>query len=138
MRRSRLWSVLIELGVIAAAGLEALSTLEWATPWESGLAVTAAVGLVFRRRWPWLSLLFAVPAFTLNLATLAGLAALFSVAARERRRWRLITTGAVVFVLAAVPWWGWESPELHGPVHGLRRALRGGSDRLRVARPHAP
>lgn len=109
MRRSRLWSILIELGVIAAAGLEALSTLEWATPWESGLAVTAAVGLVFRRRWPWLSLLFAVPAFTLNLATLAGLAALFSVAARERRRWRLITTGAVVFVLAAVPWWGWES-----------------------------
>lgn len=109
-RRSRLWSVLLELALIAAAAVESLTTLEWATPWESGLAIAAAVGLIFRRRWPWLSLLLAVPAFTLNLATLAGLASLFSVAVRERRRWRLVTTGAVVFVLAAVPWWGWTSP----------------------------
>ncbi|MBF4567686.1 two-component sensor histidine kinase [Plantibacter sp. VKM Ac-2880] len=108
-RRSRLWSVLVELAIIAAAVVESLTTLEWATPWESGLAIAAAVGLIFRRRWPWIALLFAVPAFTLNLATLAGLASLFSVAVRERRRWRLVATGVVVFVLAAVPWWGWNS-----------------------------
>lgn len=108
--RARLWTVLGELALIAAASVESLVTLEWAMPWESGLAIMAAAGLLFRRRWPWVSLVLAVPAFTLNLATLAGIVALFSVAVRERRRWRLVTTGAIVFALAAVPWWGWSTP----------------------------
>lgn len=108
--RLRLPPFLLEAAIIAAAALESLSTLDWATPVESGLAIVAAVGLLVRRRWPWVSLVLAIPAFTLNLATLAGLVALYSVAVAERRRWRLVVAGAGSFLLAAFPWWGWSAP----------------------------
>lgn len=109
-RLPRVPSVLIEIAIIGAAALESLSTLEWATPMESVLAIVAAVGLLVRRRWPWVSLVLAIPAFTLNLATLAGLVALYSVAVAERRRWRLIVAAVGSFLLAAFPWWGWSAP----------------------------
>lgn len=104
MRHPKKLAILVDLALLTAAFVEGLTTFEWAPRSESWIAVAAAAGLLVRRRWPWVSLLLAAPAFALGLATFAGLIALYSVACRERRPWALTLVGLIVFAIAWAPW----------------------------------
>lgn len=72
------------------------------------LGVVGALGLIFRRRWPWASLALALPTLIVPFISVACLIALYSVAAAERRRWLTLAAGAVV--LAADTRGLWEEP----------------------------
>lgn len=111
MRHTRKLSIAVDLALLTAALMEGLTTFEWASPFESWIAIAAAAGLLFRRRLPWISLLLAAPAFALGLGTFAGLIALYSVACRERRPWALTLAGLVIFTIASAPWRGLPPPQ---------------------------
>lgn len=67
------------------------------------LTMIAAAGLLVRRRWPYVSLVLALPGFAWGFAVFAMMFALYSVARRERRlRW---TIGASVVAFCATPSW---------------------------------
>lgn len=71
--------------------------LTYTGPWNAMLLLPlfAVGGLTVRRRYPVLSLALVVPALLVGCAVIAMVAALFSVAARERKNW-LVATSAIV------------------------------------------
>ncbi|MBD8103949.1 two-component sensor histidine kinase [Plantibacter flavus] len=111
MRHPKKLAIVVDLALLTAAFVEGLTTFEWASPVESWIAVAAAAGLLVRRRWPWVSLLLASPAFALGLGAFAGLIALYSVACRERRSWALTLAGLIVFTVTSAPWRGLPPPQ---------------------------
>lgn len=107
MRRPGWLSPLIVDVLLAVAALaDGLLYLYRAPGIEVALAVAAAAGVLLRRRWPWVSLLLALPAMVVSSASLAALVALYSIAATERRRWRIAVAAFAVFGATAPSWWG--------------------------------
>lgn len=101
-RRPRLSPVAVDALLVTAALLDTLSASLHAThPVQTVLGTIAATGLVFRRRWPWFSLLLVVPALIASSVFVAGLIALYSVAVAERRRWTVLLAGAVYAVASS-------------------------------------
>lgn len=103
---------LLRLGLdallVAIALFDHLVFLDNASPLQLALAIIGALALVLRRRWPWASLIFALPAVAFAAASVAALVALYSIAVKEPRRWLLIVAGLLFFVSSANAWWGVE------------------------------
>jgi signal transduction histidine kinase len=90
--------------VVVSASYSALSVASDAdAPSKWVLTMIAAAGLLVRRRWPYVSLLLALPGFAWGFAVFAMMFALFSVARHERRLpWVL---GAAVVAFCCSPSW---------------------------------
>ncbi|MDR1427993.1 MAG: histidine kinase [Bifidobacteriaceae bacterium] len=100
-----LTSVIVDVVLIAAGLADGLLFLYGASPWEIGVSIVGAVGLGVRRRWPWVSLLLALPALALVSGFVPGLVALYSVALGERRRPLTVVAGACVLAASFGTWW---------------------------------
>lgn len=101
----------IEAVLLAVVLTEAWTVASWADPWQTAIAFVAAAGVLLRRRWPWLTILLSLPASSLGLLTLTPMVGLFSLAIRERRLWRIVLAGGLLFVAVLQPWWGfWGEP----------------------------
>lgn len=100
--------VLSDAALAAVALADSLFYLYEARAVEIVLAITSSVGLLLRRRWPWVSLLLALPALVFTSASIAGLVALYSVAVAARRRWEIAIAGVAVLVCMSSTWWGLE------------------------------
>lgn len=90
--------------VLLSATYSALSVYaDVHAPSKWALTMLAAAGLLLRRRWPYLSVVLALPGFFWGFAVFAMIVALYSVAEREPRLRRTLLTAAVTFV--ATPSW---------------------------------
>ena len=97
---------LIDAVLVAVALADSLFYLYEARAVEIVFAIIGSVGLLLRRRWPWASLLLALPALVFASASIAGLVALYSVAVAARRRWMIAIAGAAVLACMSSTWWG--------------------------------
>ena len=95
IRRPPTW--LLDAALIALALADALLTYEGPLSPMLALPLLAVAGLPLRRRWPLLSLALVIPALHVGCAVIAMVAALYAVAARERRTWLIVVSGLVVF-----------------------------------------
>lgn len=111
MRRLRLPAVVVDLLLVLLALAESLLYLDEATRVSAVLGTVGALGLLLRRRWPWVSLVLSLPALLLLSATVAGLVALYSVAVAERRRGALIPAAVLVFAATVPARWPASDPE---------------------------
>ncbi|WP_241534958.1 sensor histidine kinase [Clavibacter michiganensis] len=72
---------------------------------EVAAGIAACLGLVFRRRWPWLSVLAALPAFYLSIAYIPLVIALFDLGLSRAPRWQLAVATVVSVVAYMAPLW---------------------------------
>ncbi|WP_204576220.1 sensor histidine kinase [Clavibacter michiganensis] len=106
-RADRIRAALVDLlvaGVATAASFTFLADAE--SPWDAVAGVVACLGLLLRRRWPWLSLLAAMPAFYIGIAYVPLVVALFDLGLSRAARWRVgVATGAslVAYLLPIAP-----------------------------------
>ena len=103
----RIPPALLDSAIVAIALFDSFFYLYEPTPFEITMAIAGPLGLFFRRRWPWLSLLLAIPALITSSSSITGLVALYSVAVAERRRWAVLLAGVAIFAGTSVTWWGW-------------------------------
>lgn len=90
--------------VLVSASYSALSVYsDVHAPSKWALTMLAAAGLLLRRRWPYVSLLLALPGFVWGFAVFAMMFALYSVARREHRTSRVV--GAAVVAFCCSPSW---------------------------------
>lgn len=104
-RRFALGCIAIDITVVLISAVySALSVYADAdAPSKWVLSVIATAGLLVRRRWPYVSLVLALPGFAWGFAVFAMMFALYSVARREQRlRW---TIGASVVTFCSTPSW---------------------------------
>ena len=98
-------AALIDIGlVVLSASYSALTVyadVQAESKWV--LTMVAAAGLLLRRRWPYASLLLALPGFAWGFAVFAMMIALYSVARMETRL-RLVVLAALISCLAAPSW----------------------------------
>jgi signal transduction histidine kinase len=115
----RLHPLLLDVGlVLVSAAYSALSvSADTHAPSKWALTMTAAVGLLLRRRWPYMSLILALPGFAWGFAVFAVMIALYSVARRESRRSWVLAAATVSFL--ATPSW---IPTLQGVAFDLSSA----------------
>lgn len=100
LQRIPAWAM--DAGIVVAALVDALLTLATASPFNTALALIAAVGLLVRRRLPVVSLLLVLPALQVGCAVIAMVVALFGVAARVRRSWIVAVCAGLVFAMQLV------------------------------------
>lgn len=100
--------LMVDAALIALALTDTLSSALWELPLDALWTALGALGLVLRRRLPWVSLVLALPAVLTSAGSLAALIAVFSIAERERRLRVSILAGAVVFAASYPSWWGWS------------------------------
>ena len=94
---------LLVAGVATALSYGFLSAAQSSGEVAAGIA--ACLGLVLRRRWPWLSVLAALPAFYLSIAYVPLVIALFDLGLSRAPRWQVAVAvvGSVVAYMA--PLW---------------------------------
>ncbi len=110
VRRTWWFAALIDVALAVAAFVDvAVSIGRW-SPAETALALTAVLGLLVRRRLPWVSVVLVLPGLVIDSMTLAAPIALYSLARRERRVWPLVAAGTVVFACFLLP--DWHPPAL--------------------------
>ncbi|OUE07327.1 Nitrate/nitrite sensor protein NarX [Clavibacter michiganensis] len=85
---------LLLAGVAAGASLTFLAEPD--TPWDAVAGAVACLGLLLRRRWPWLSVLLAVPAVYIGIAYVPVLVGLFGLGLARTPRWCVIALTALV------------------------------------------
>ncbi|MDA3804943.1 histidine kinase [Clavibacter sp. CT19] len=102
----RVRAVLVDLlvaGVAVALSYGFLSAAQASGDVAAG--IVACLGLVFRRRWPWLSVLAALPAFYVSVAYVPLMIALFDLGLSRAPRWQVaVATGASVVAYMAPLW----------------------------------
>jgi signal transduction histidine kinase len=101
---ARIRAALVDL-LVAGVALAASYTFITATE-SSGDAiagVVACVGLLLRRRWPWISLLAALPAFSVGIAYLPLMVALFDLGLSRTQRWQVRAASGVAAVAYLLP-----------------------------------
>ncbi|MWJ43069.1 two-component sensor histidine kinase [Clavibacter michiganensis subsp. michiganensis] len=100
----RIRAALVDLlvaGIATAASYTFLSSAE--SPWDAVAGVVACVGLLLRRRWPWLSLLAAMPAFYIGIAYVPLVVALFDLGLSRAARWRVGVASGVSVLAYLLP-----------------------------------
>ena len=100
----RLPPVAIDIALVAVALLDAVfsSAREGGTP--MALSVLAALGLIVRRRWPYVSLALSLPALFVAYVLVAPLVALYTVAATARNRWPVVLCTVITGAGYYLPW----------------------------------
>lgn len=119
--RTRWFAVVTDLALAGAAIVDVVVLLPAWTPFEIALAAVAVVGLLARRRLPWVAFALVLPGLVVDAMTIAAPIALYSVAVRERRLPPLIAAGAVTFACFLLP--DWQLPELDYLAPSLLYAL---------------
>lgn len=112
IRRDTASAATVDALLIGICVLEAVTLFYWADVFQILLAFATVAGVSVRRRFPWISVALALPTVALGLATIAPLIAMYSLAVRERRQWRLIAAGIAWMVATVQPWWSFEGIEL--------------------------
>lgn len=90
--------VVVDVLVLAAGLVDALSGVRYATGGGQALAVLAVGALVLRRRWPLVAWLATVPAAFDGVAVVPSVLALYALAARAERQWVLVVAGLAMFL----------------------------------------
>lgn len=94
---SRVPPVVIDIVLVALALVDGLTFATHVTPLETLLIAVGCVGLFVRRRVPWLSVALALPSIVIAGTLFVGLVALYSIAAWDQHRWRVIAAGVLGF-----------------------------------------
>lgn len=94
---------LLVAGVATALSYGFLSAAQSSGEVAAGIA--ACLGLVFRRRWPWLSVLAALPAFYLSIAYVPLVIALFDLGLSRAPRWQVAVAAVGSVVAYMAPLW---------------------------------
>ncbi|WP_445442864.1 sensor histidine kinase [Clavibacter sp. km1a] len=100
----RIRAALVDLlvaGVALAASYTFITASE--SPWDAAAGVVACLGLLLRRRWAWLSLLAAMPAFYVGIAYVPLMVALFDLGLSRTERWRVGAASGVAVVAYLLP-----------------------------------
>lgn len=105
-RRGRLAQLAIDLSLVAVALADAVLLLVDPPPLTVAVAVAGSVGLLLRRRLPWVSFALALAALIVSSGLVASIIALYAVAVAERRRWAVALAGLAVFVATSWAEWG--------------------------------
>jgi signal transduction histidine kinase len=102
------WSVkpfVIDIAFVLLALTDCVIPFLWVGPVDGVVAVVGALGLLVRRRWPWASLVVALPAAWMGSGTIAVLIAIYSITLMSARRWPVIVAGLVAVVAMTKDWW---------------------------------
>lgn len=131
--------------IALACGLSPFITYSPADAWGAVAAIIASVGLLVRRRWPWVSFVLALPAFTVNVALFAMMVALYSVARRNRRIRITVASSLLLFgiqtlnlALVSSPWpflaniLTWYNSSLYSALYVLAPAALGVAVRIGI------
>ncbi|WP_435094317.1 sensor histidine kinase [Clavibacter michiganensis] len=100
----RISAALVDLlvaGIATAASYTFLAHAE--SPWDAVAGVVACLGLLLRRRWPWLSFLAAMPAFYIGIAYVPLVVALFDLGLSRAARWRVGVASGVSVLAYLLP-----------------------------------
>ncbi len=68
------------------------------------LSIIAALGLVARRRWPYVAFALTVPALLVAYVLIAPLAALYTIAATAKKRWPVVVCALIAAAAYYLPW----------------------------------
>jgi signal transduction histidine kinase len=114
----RIRAVLVDLLLVGIAVTASYPFIASATsPWDAGAGVVACLGLLLRRRWPWLSLAAAIPAFYFGIAYVPLVVALFDLGLSRSARWRVAGgSGAAAVAYLAPVWPPQDLPSLVEPL----------------------
>ncbi|QGV67953.1 two-component sensor histidine kinase [Clavibacter nebraskensis] len=102
----RVRAVLVDLlvaGIAAALSSGFLSAAQ--TSGEVVAGIVACLGLLLRRRWPWLSVLAALPAFSVSVAYVPLVIALFDLGLSRAPRWQVAVAAGGSVVAYMAPLW---------------------------------
>jgi signal transduction histidine kinase len=114
----RIRGVLVDLllaGIAVSASYPFIASAT--SPWDAGAGVVACLGLLLRRRWPWLSLAAAIPAFYFGIAYVPLIVALFDLGLSRSARWRVaVGSGAAAVAYLAPVWPPQDLPSLVEPL----------------------
>jgi signal transduction histidine kinase len=102
----RVRAVLVDLlvaGIAAALSSGFLSAAQTSGQLVAGIA--ACLGLLLRRRWPWLSVLAALPAFYVSVAYVPLVIALFDLGLSRAPRWQVAVAAGGSVVAYMAPLW---------------------------------
>ncbi|WP_317232094.1 sensor histidine kinase [Clavibacter capsici] len=114
----RIRAVLVDLlivGIAVTASYPFISSAE--SPWDAVAGVVACLGLLLRRRWAWLSLAAAIPAFYVGIAYVPLVVALFDMGLSRTARWRVaVSSGAAAVAYLAPVWPPADLPSLVEPL----------------------
>jgi signal transduction histidine kinase len=102
----RVRAVLVDLlvaGIAAALSAGFLSAAQASGDVVAGIA--ACLGLLLRRRWPWLSVLAALPAFYVSVAYVPLVIALFDLGLSRAPRWQVAVAAGGSVVAYMAPLW---------------------------------
>ena len=72
---------------------------------EVAAGIAACLGLLLRRRWPWLSVLAALPAFSVSIAYVPLMIALFDLGLSRAPRWQVTVAAGASLVAYMAPLW---------------------------------
>ena len=101
-RRIPAW--LVDLLAVGVALLDALLYRSGDDPLTLSLCLVACAGLLVRRRFPLVAFVLTLPAALVATIIAAPIIALFTLAARSRRYWLLLTCGALFAAAEAIGW----------------------------------
>jgi signal transduction histidine kinase len=102
----RIRAVLVDLllaGIAVSASYPFIVAAD--SSWDAAAGVVGCLGLLLRRRWPWLSLAAAIPAFYVGIAYVPLIVALFDLGLSRAARWRVAGGSAVAAVAYLAPVW---------------------------------
>lgn len=88
----------VDVLLMATALADAVLSLDSATTLETAVSVIAVAGIVLRRWWPLLTVLFALPGLYLAEAGVAAVVGLYFLAASATRRWLIPVACSLVFI----------------------------------------
>jgi signal transduction histidine kinase len=103
LRGVRVPAWLIDVSLVCVAGVDSWYMATPSGPIDVTCAVVAALALIVRRRWPYLTLALTLPSVVVGSALLATPIALYTLARRTRSRWTLIGWVTVLVVGYATP-----------------------------------
>ncbi|OUE23767.1 sensor histidine kinase [Clavibacter michiganensis] len=107
----RIRAALVDLLVAGVATVVSYGFLSAAqSSGEVAAGIAACLGLLLRRRWPWLSVLAALPAFSVGIAYVPLMVALFDLGVSRAPRWQVAVAAGGSVIAYMAPLWPPEDP----------------------------